>query len=442
MKKIILLFVIFSSAISFGQWSYVSNIPGFANINCISVVDQNLIWACGDSRAVCRTTNGGVNWVTRNNGLPSTSINSISALDTTLCWIGTVTGSIYNTTDGGNSWTLQFSIAGSFSNGIKMFDQNYGLYYGDPTGAGQPHQWRYTINGGANWLLSTDAPIAPANEYGLLNAWDWIDTGRIWIATGNLVSGATTARILKTLNGFRGGGWTPAPLTGTGNSDGLYFSSIAFTDANNGMAACNGSGNAIRKTTDGGNNWTVVTNPPGLSNFIPFNMCGLKDGSNLVFAFIYTNTNYCVRTSDFGVTWVNEPLPTQAQTGSLRLMKFVNSSLGYAGGFNGVFLRYGNSIGISQINSEIPTGYVLGQNYPNPFNPSTKINFSLPRSSDVTIRIYNGIGKEVETLINEFKPAGNYSVDYTAAPGLTSGVYFYSLTANDFRATKKLMIVK
>ncbi|MDZ4712787.1 MAG: T9SS type A sorting domain-containing protein [bacterium] len=440
MKKIFLLIIILNNAFAFGQWTYVSTIPSTSAINCISVVNQNLIWVCGDNRAVYKSTNGGVNWLSRSNTLPATGINSISALDTSYCWVGTVTGSIYKTLDGGNNWTLQFSLAGSFSNGIKMFNQNYGIYYGDPTGTGQPHQWRYTINGGTNWILSPNAPIASPNEYGLLNAWDWTDTGKVWISTGNLIAGATTARTFRTSAGFGGGGWTSTGLTGTGNGDGLYFSSIAFTDNNKGMCSSNGSGDAMRKTTDGGATWTVIPNPPGVSNYIPFNMCGLKDGSNLIFVFLYTNSNKCFKTTDYGTTWVAEPLPVQAAS-SLRLMQFLSPSLGYGAGGGGRFIRYGSSIGISMINTEVPSEFSLGQNYPNPFNPSTTINFSITRSSMVTLKVYDALGKEVASLLNEFKNAGNYAVDFNAS-GLNSGIYFYTISAGEFTATKKLMLLK
>ncbi|MBK6507980.1 MAG: hypothetical protein IPG02_20615 [Ignavibacteria bacterium] len=90
-------------------------------------------------------------------------------MDSSSCWVGTVAGSIYRTTNGGFNWTLQFSVSGSFSTGIKMFDANYGIYYGDPTAAGQPYQLRYTTNGGTNWTLSPGAPIA-GNEFGVANA--------------------------------------------------------------------------------------------------------------------------------------------------------------------------------------------------------------------------------------------------------------------------------
>ncbi|MEO8664723.1 MAG: T9SS type A sorting domain-containing protein, partial [Ignavibacteria bacterium] len=130
------------------------------------------------------------------------------------------------------------------------------------------------------------------------------------------------------------------------------------------------------------------------------------------------------------------------QANGIQHMQFLSSLLGFAGGNLGVFMRYGNPSGISPVNSEIPSGYRLEQNYPNPFNPSTTINFSIPTSSNVTLKVYDALGQEVGTLVDEFKSAGNYSANFTAASALTSGIYFYTLTSDNFTATKKLMLVK
>ena len=85
--------------------------------------------------------------------------------------------------------------------------------------------------------------------------------------------------------------------------------------------------------------------------------------------------------------------------------------------------------------------YQLSQNYPNPFNPSTTISYSLPRNSHVTLKIYNSLGQEVATLVNDEKPAGQYQVMWNAA-NVSSGVYFYRMMAETFVETKKLTVVK
>jgi len=90
--------------------------------------------------------------------------------------------------------------------------------------------------------------------------------------------------------------------------------------------------------------------------------------------------------------------------------------------------------------------YELHQNYPNPFNPSTKIKFTIPsnvkrETSNVSLKVYDMLGNEVVTLVNEEKPAGSYEVDFNG-PNLSSGVYFYQLKAGDFIQTKKMILLR
>ncbi|MFA6598297.1 MAG: carboxypeptidase regulatory-like domain-containing protein [Ignavibacteriaceae bacterium] len=99
--------------------------------------------------------------------------------------------------------------------------------------------------------------------------------------------------------------------------------------------------------------------------------------------------------------------------------------------------------GLTSISSDskIVTDFTLGQNYPNPFNPSTVINYQLPSNSFVTIKVYNVIGKEIATLVNEYQPSGTYAKVFSAN-GLNSGVYFYMIKAGNFSATKKMILIK
>jgi len=97
------------------------------------------------------------------------------------------------------------------------------------------------------------------------------------------------------------------------------------------------------------------------------------------------------------------------------------------------------TVGVSdpvQLNS-----YSLSQNYPNPFNPSTKINYNVGEPGFVKLKVYNVLGVEVATLINEQKFAGNYTLDFDASR-LSSGVYFYSLSVNNFTQTRKMILEK
>ncbi|MBM4159300.1 MAG: T9SS type A sorting domain-containing protein [Ignavibacteria bacterium] len=99
------------------------------------------------------------------------------------------------------------------------------------------------------------------------------------------------------------------------------------------------------------------------------------------------------------------------------------------------------AIEISRTNSVIPFEYKLSQNYPNPFNPVTKIQYSLPKAGFVTLRIYDILGREVRTLVNEYKNAGRYITEFDGS-NLSSGVYFYKLEVNGFKDVKRMMLIK
>lgn len=104
-------------------------------------------------------------------------------------------------------------------------------------------------------------------------------------------------------------------------------------------------------------------------------------------------------------------------------------------------LIFSGAVGTGNNGNTVPTVYSLSQNYPNPFNPTTKINFSLPKQGYVTLKIYDMLGREVRTLVNEVKSIGNYSVDFNASE-FSSGVYFYKLEADGFSDIKKMLLVK
>lgn len=97
--------------------------------------------------------------------------------------------------------------------------------------------------------------------------------------------------------------------------------------------------------------------------------------------------------------------------------------------------------GDNNINNAAPKQYDLSQNYPNPFNPSTTIKYSLPKDGKVTLKIYDITGKEIKTLVNDIKLAGNYTIDFNGS-NLASGVYFYRIQTGDFVQTKRMVLVK
>lgn len=95
----------------------------------------------------------------------------------------------------------------------------------------------------------------------------------------------------------------------------------------------------------------------------------------------------------------------------------------------------------NEVNIGIPVKFELSQNYPNPFNPSTNLEFGIPDLGFVSLKVYGASGREIATLVNEVKAAGYYSVKFNAS-GLSSGIYFYTLKADNFTATKKMLLMK
>ena len=94
-----------------------------------------------------------------------------------------------------------------------------------------------------------------------------------------------------------------------------------------------------------------------------------------------------------------------------------------------------------EVDFETVKEYSLSQNYPNPFNPSTEINYTLAKSGNVTLKVYNLLGSEVATLVNGFMEAGKHSVKFDAND-ITSGIYFYTIKADNFTSTRKMILMK
>jgi len=112
-----------------------------------------------------------------------------------------------------------------------------------------------------------------------------------------------------------------------------------------------------------------------------------------------------------------------------------------AGG--GFTILYNNNFvsDVEPIHPNLSISFSLLQNYPNPFNPSTTISWQLPAGSWQTLKIYDVLGNEVVTLVDEYRPAGKYKVEFNGT-GLTSGVYFYQLRAGEFISTRKFVLLK
>jgi subtilisin-like proprotein convertase family protein len=153
--------------------------------------------------------------------------------------------------------------------------------------------------------------------------------------------------------------------------------------------------------------------------------------------------------SSFNSPWSHLAAPNQA-LGTFNntnvqgrwILKITNGAVGYTGRLLGWGLRINNTVSaIQQISNNIPGEYKLYQNYPNPFNPETVIKFDMPKDADVKIIVFDMLGRKVTTLVNEFKQAGSYEINFDAS-GLSSGMYFYKIETGGFADTKKLLLIK
>ena len=149
-----------------------------------------------------------------------------------------------------------------------------------------------------------------------------------------------------------------------------------------------------------------------------------------------------LETMDGGITWISQ---TSGTLNPLSSVFFTDSSTGWAVGGNGTIIKTTNG-GVSFVEEHLkevitPAKFLLSQNYPNPFNPSTRICYSIPSQSKVTIKVFDVIGNEITILVNEEKQAGSYEVEWN--PGdFPSGVYFYQLKAGEYINTKKMILLK
>lgn len=174
----------------------------------------------------------------------------------------------------------------------------------------------------------------------------------------------------------------------------------------------------------------------------------------LNYQFIRANQNVSVivDTLDFtGWKFIEIPLSSVGGSGNILFngVSIVQNSAGSDSNIvyiDGAQYSNPNATEIKDNNiSSIPDQYKLNQNYPNPFNPSTIISYQIPKSSYVTLKVYDLLGRVVASLVNEYEQAGSYNITFNAEDmkrNLTSGIYFYTLKAGNFTSTKKFVLMK
>lgn len=148
------------------------------------------------------------------------------------------------------------------------------------------------------------------------------------------------------------------------------------------------------------------------------------------------------------VAWYDTHKSTNSSSyqGTWGVFKFPSGKIIGSDMSKGLFVIKTNISALTEVTnntSNIPAEYKLSQNYPNPFNPATKISYSIPKNSFVSIKVFDLLGREVATLLNENKPAGEYSINFNSSKfNLSSGIYLYKINAGDFSDTKKMILIK
>ena len=443
MKKLIsILIFLFISNMVLSQSGWIVYQTGVnSTLWDVYFINENTGWIVGDTTAVFKSTNGGLNWTKQDiSYITDTELYSVKFLNenTGFAAGGHHSGFydfywayIFKTTNGGTNWFQQYSH-GSYSwliNGILPLDDST-IYI---TGEGIYGMWATTggvfksTNGGLNFSLSF--------RRGQSNSVYFINYQTGWASAYYATDwGVTDEFIYKTTNA--GANWIEQ--YGDTTANGMVIYQIQFVNDNTGYAISGSPNDRSRlyKTTNGGNHWdtTNYSNRKYETLFFLNENTGWKGGCAI------PDSSCVAYTSNGGTSWILQRRGVIARVYSLY---FINNLIGWAAMWNGTIMKTttGGFVPVSNLGNEIPSEYKLYQNYPNPFNPKTNIRFDIPHSSHVKLIIYDALGREVTTLVNEKLNAGNYETDWDGS-GYPSGIYLYKLQAGEFVSVKKIVFIK
>jgi photosystem II stability/assembly factor-like uncharacterized protein len=435
MKKhsLLIIFLFYFNNISYGQWNLrVNGLPEWGIADPLSVAkDSTVVVIVRTSylpKPISVSSDLANSWINYNT--PEIwGGTDVTVFDRNNIWFCTGYGKIYHSNDGGINWIKQFedTISLTFFNFIKFFDKNNGIVIGDAITAQSPAVVLKTTDGGNNWISVNLGSLIGEISYDLFYPIDFPS-----ISIGYFF-GDRNNKLYKTIDG--GASWQPLTLPAGVNK----INTIKFYDENMGMfVSYNYPGdNFFYRTSDGGNSWTKLSRVTNRNlhdiEFLPGSF------SNVWF----TNYDNLYFSSDTGNTWQEVPIVDSSL--AAHNIEFLNDSIGFVLCCDGNFFATENNGGIitsiNDKNISVVNEYSLFQNYPNPFNPSTKINWQSPVGSWHTLKIYDVLGKEITTLIDEYKPSGRYEIEFNASM-LPSGVYVYKLQAGDFISFRKMMLLK
>ena len=392
MKFILLLFLF--PAVCFSQWISLHS-PQFNEF----AISGNTLFGVEENTGVHISTNDGISWTLTS--LNTSGLIKIAAEGSNI-FAGTANiqnnRGIYRSTNSGLNWIYILPVT-------EFFPVTAIAIAGSNIFAATGRTIYHSTNNGANWTQT------PVDFYVYAFA----------INGNNIFAGVESIGVFRSTN--NGASWAP---TSFNNRD-------VFSIKISGAYIFAGSETGIYLSTNNGLNWSQT----GLD--IRRYVTSLAINSVNIFAGTETGVYL---SKDNGSTWVqkNHELSGFILDGPLLT---ISNNFIFASNKNSSSWKrlLSEIINIKQLSQTIPEGYELHQNYPNPFNPSTKINFSIPQKSFVTLKIYNLQGKEISVLLNQELTSGPYEYTFNGE-SLSSGTYFYRLESENFSETKSMVLVK
>ena len=380
-----------------------------------------LYGGCQDNNKQTSTDNGVV-WIQRTTGDGGYTI--VDPVNTNYVYGQYVNGSIQRSANSGVTFT---NITPSGSSG-GLFYNPYEMAPGDHNTVvfGRADVWKTTAvqtastSSGWTQIATTAIVSGSVSSIGISK----INSDKIYIGTSN-------GKIHVTTN--NGINWT--------STTGFPYVSDLWVDFNNDDICYATFGGAnptthVYKTTNGGANWfTITSNLPNIGvNSI------VKRQTNPQMLFVGTDVGVFQSTNE-GTDWVlfNTGFPN-VEVYDLKYKEGPKFLMAATHGRGCFMFDISTIVSINNING-IPDKFSLSQNYPNPFNPTTKVEFGISKLGFVTLKVYDALGNEIRTLVNENKSAGNYEVRFDGS-NLSSGVYFYRLSAGEFVETRSMLLVK
>jgi Secretion system C-terminal sorting domain len=365
---------------------------------------------------IYKSDNYGVTWVQKNNGLTDLNVYSLAVNSSGQIFAGTAASGVFFSSNNGSSW-IHTSLSVNVK--VKTIAVNLsGHIFAGTNGSGIYR----SVNNGVFWTRVG----TPTDVYSIA-----IDR------TGILLAG-TGAPLKAIYRSSNNGGYWESVYEADHNFNSIAVSPDGYIYAATGNLNTDLLGDILIRSTDSGLTWDAPSTF-GTSSY------GLVTNS-LGHVFLGRYKSVWIST-DFGENWDIENSGLVLERGIL--ISYGMSPNGYLlagqeGGY--VYRTTFSTIGVEKISGRIPVNFGLLQNYPNPFNPTTTIRFDVPsglssQKSKVKISVYDVLGKQVDELLDEDLAPGTYKVEWDASK-YPSGVYFYKLTAGNYTAVRKMILLK